>query len=565
MPKKTTTPPIVETPVTNIFVLMLENHSFDNMFAMSGIPGIRVATPKDCNSYNDTKYCVRNNAPWCMPTDPGHEFLDVVEQLCGTNAAAEYAWKYTKDSNNFVNCKGSTYPEIDLSGFASNYATSKSEGTGQPTNKEIGDVMACFNTPQDLPVINQLANEFAICDAWFSSLPGPTWPNRFFVHGASSSSMDRSPNLKEEVEWETVHGFEYENNSIFDALSQKKHGWRLYQDKENAFSDNPSCFYQGGWISQVASLKGIDLWDVHSLTLLDKFKNDLHKDDGKHYRENFPYTFIEPNFGASFFARQDKANPGPTYKGGSSQHPEDNPYGGEALIKFVYETIFNSPLCDTSMLIIVYDEHGGFYDSVKPPQVVPPGDTPPESQKNLNSYCFDFSRLGVRVPAVIVSPLIPKGTVDHTVYDHSSILATLERKLGLCPLTDRDEKANDLWHLLSLSEARDIPKTLKVPVKKQEAVCLDPDIDLSDKLLPKHGNLNGFLLILLKAELKLAEIKRTKLPWYETLLKRKSAKKIIKDFAKITTHRHACDYVRKIKDDIEKMTERFPDEFDRSL
>jgi phospholipase C len=550
MPDKTNTPPVTKTPVTNIFVLMLENHSFDNIFAMSGIPGLTVASPKDSNSYKGKDYHVRNDAPSSMTTDPGHEFLDVVEQLCGTKAAAEYAYKYSKNSNNFVNCDGSAYPKINLSGFVSNYATSKSEGTGHPLNKNNGDVMACFNTPQELPVINQLANEFAICDAWFSSLPGPTWPNRFFVHGASSSGMDRSPNLKEEVEWETVHGFEYEKKSIFHRLKEKNHGWRLYQDKENAFSDYPSRFDQGGWISQVASLEGIHLWDVHSLTLLDKFKKDLHKDNGKHYRDNYPYTFIEPNFGASFHAPQDKSNLGPTYKGGSSQHPEDNPYGGEALIKFVYETIFNSPLCDTSMLIIVYDEHGGFYDSVKPPSVVPPCDKVPKGQENLNSYCFDFSRLGVRVPAVIVSPLIHKGTVDHTVYDHSSILATLERKLGLGPLTERDKNANDLWHLLSCSEPRKIPKKLKDPAKIPKPVRLDPNTELYDKLLPDHGNLNGFLLVLLKAELELA-----KHPSFKTFFKGKPAKHIIKEFAKITTHRHASEYVLKIKGLIDKIIE----------
>ena len=552
MSEKTNPPPITETPVTNIFVLMLENHSFDNIFAMSGIPGIRVATPKDSNSYRGLEYHVYNNAPWSMSTDPGHEFLDVVEQLCGTNAATEYAKKYSKDSKSFVTCKGSTYPEINLSGYVSNYATSKSEGTGLPLHKNICDVMACFNTPRDLPVINQLANEFAICDNWFSSLPGPTWPNRFFVHGASSSGMDRSPNLKEEVEWETVHGFEYENKSIFHRLAEKNHGWRLYQDKENHFTDHKSGIHQGGWISQVASLEGINLWDIHSLTRSNKnkFENDLNKDGGKDYRDKYPYTFIEPNFGASFFARQDKSNPGPTYKGGSSQHPEDNPYGGEGLIKFVYETIFNSPLRDTSLLIITYDEHGGFYDSVKPPSVVPPGDTAPKRQENLNSFCFDFSRLGVRVPAVVVSPLIPKGTVDHTEYDHSSILATLERKLGLCPLTERDKNAKDLWHLLSLTEARDIPNELKNPAKVKEPVPLDSDIDLSDKLLPKHGNLNGFLLVLLKAELELAKNSKHKI-----FFKGKSAKNIIKDFTKITTHRHASDYVLKIKGLIDKMIE----------
>ena len=138
------------TSITNVFVLMLENHSFDHIFAMSGISGIRAATVADSNTYDGTTYFVKNGAPPSMTTDPGHEFDDVVEQLHANN-----------------------------SGFACNYATSISEDTGTPSPDRIGDIMACFHTETQLPVIYQLAREFAICDNWFSSMPGPTWPNRF--------------------------------------------------------------------------------------------------------------------------------------------------------------------------------------------------------------------------------------------------------------------------------------------------------------------------------------------------------------------------------------------------
>ena len=152
--------------ITNVFVLMLENHSFDHIFAMSGIPGITAATTENSNTYYGQTYSVVDGAPASMTTDPGHEFADVAQQLFGENA-----------------------------GFAINYATSLSEDTGLPTKECIGDVMACFHTQTQLPVICQLAREYAICDHWFSSMPGPTWPNRFFVHGGSSAGLDRSPNM----------------------------------------------------------------------------------------------------------------------------------------------------------------------------------------------------------------------------------------------------------------------------------------------------------------------------------------------------------------------------------
>ncbi len=505
--------------VTNVFVLMLENHSFDNIFAMSGIPGIRVATTRDSNKWTPPGakepkvYPVKDGAPWSMPTDPGHEFPDVLEQLCGADTAKKY--------------KGGAYPAIDLSGFAGSYATSVSEGTGTPAQDRIGDIMACFHTPTQLPVINQLAREFAICDAWHSSLPGPTWPNRFFVHGASSSYMDRSPTTPEEIDWETANGFVYANGSIYDRLNENGHAWRLYQDKDNQFSGDPSGLEYGGWISQVASLKGISLLDIHSLK---RFKDDLaaRAPDGTPAYLKYRYTFIEPNFGRSFFSPQD-GHPGPTYKGGSAQHPEDDPSGGEGLIKFVYEAIRNSPVWDTSLLIVVYDEHGGFYDHVAPGPAPAPGDLIPLNGPKLNSSGFDFTRYGVRVPAVIVSPLIPKGTVDHTLYDHTSALATLERLLDLRHLTKRDEKANDVRHLLSLATPRtDCPKTLVSPavIPKSPAPAASPDGPL-----PATGNTFGFLHVLLKAELELGGTRDAALAAFKSL----------------TTVQQARDYVLAIK------------------
>jgi phospholipase C len=164
--------------LTNVFVLMLENHSFDNIFAMSGIPGIQVATLEDSNLAFDKKYFVRDGAPWSMTTDPGHEFVDVLEQLCGRDAAHNY--------------RGGAYPPVNNSGFASNYATSTSESTGMPTPAHVGDIMACFDTRRQLPVIHQLASEFAICDQWFSSIPGPTVARNGLPSGNTDNSFTQA-------------------------------------------------------------------------------------------------------------------------------------------------------------------------------------------------------------------------------------------------------------------------------------------------------------------------------------------------------------------------------------
>ncbi len=526
--------------ITNIFVLMLENHSFDNIFAFSGIPDIAAATTGDCNSHDGTSYCVMGGAPPFMTTDPGHEFDDVLEQLCGKAKADAYA--------------GGAYPGIDMSGFAARYATTHTEATGLPAAAHVGDIMACFDTPGQLPVIHALATEFAICDHWFSSLPGPTWPNRFFVHGASSAGWTDSPGLGNEVEWMAAPGlgFHYENGSIFQRLSENKKGWRLYQDKKNQFSDNPSGPEYGGWISQVASLHGITLLDISGF---EHFAGDLQRKDkdGNPAYLQYPYTFIEPNFGKSFFAPQPGQDDapkdrkswydGPTYKGGSSQHPEDDPSGGEGLVKATYEAIRASPVWDTSLLIVVYDEHGGFYDHVCPGPAVAPGDKAPWFQKAHNKRGFDFATLGVRVPAVVVSPLIPKGTVDATQYDHASVCATVERSFGLPHLTKRDEAANDVGHLLSLDVPRgDCPKTLPAPAtvdpSHAEKAAAEAGRD-ADGELPDSGNVIGFLQILLKAELEHAGQSAA------------DTDRILADFAAIRTKGQAMAYVMKVQAMIE--------------
>lgn len=516
----------VRQTISNIFVLMLENHSFDNMLGRSGIPGLRVAPSDAANSYLGSTYKVFSPAPGSMTTDPGHEFMDAMQQLCGADAAAAYATHCDREAKACVDCSGCDYPAIDGSGFASSYATSVSEGTGTPVPGHIGDIMGLFDTPAQLPVLHALATEFAVCDAWHSSLPGPTWPNRFFVHGASSAGMTVSPDFDEEAPWETLRGFQYHNGSIYDRLREHHHHWRFYQDKANAFSDNPSPPEQGGWISQVAAIKGVSLLDIRSLT---KFRQDINEvRNGVPVYRDIPYTFIEPNFGASFFSKQGD-NPGPRYVGGSSQHPEDNCYGGEGLIKYVYESIRNSPLWDSSLLIITYDEHGGFYDSVSPPCAVPPGDPIPKGQEKLARYCFNFDRLGVRVPAIIVSPWVPRGHVDHTVYDHSSVLATLETMLDMPALTARDAAAATLWPQLSEAVPRtDCPTILPDPVLPPVKERLLPD---APPELARSGNHVGFLHILLKAELELAE---------------RAEADIIADFRKIATHADATAYVARM-------------------
>ena len=177
----------------------------------------------------------------------------------------------------------------------------------------------------------------------------------------------------------------------------------------------------------------------------------------------------------------------------------------------------------------------------------------------------------VRVPAVIVSPFVPKGTVDHTLYDHTSILATVERWLGIKPLTKRDEGANDLRPLLSLPAPRkDCPQTLPSPVRAPKEKkdleenllggllhAIDEVVDevetvvervvgdvaiLARESLPQSGNVIGFLHVLLKTELEISKLKG------EGEIEEA---RILNDFRKIKTKRQAQAYVKRMYDKIE--------------
>jgi phospholipase C len=214
------------------------------------------------------------------------------------------------------------------------------------------------------------------------------------------------------------------------------------------------------------------------------------------------YVFIEPNYGQVLL-------PGGDFRCGTSQHPLDDVTRGEKLIKDTYEAIRGSPHWGESLLILTYDEHGGFYDHVAPPAAVAPGDAITDPANNRHN--FDFRQLGVRIPAVIVSPLIPRNLVDHTVYDHASVLATVEELFGLPPLTERDRKAATFSHLLSLGAARgDAPATLPNPAVsgvqgcEELAALADTEVWTADApaaATPVDGTTVGILGVALRRHL----------------------------------------------------------------
>jgi phospholipase C len=299
--------------------------------------------------------------------------------------------------------------------------------------------MKCFD-PIKLPVLNALAKEFVICDHWFASHPGPTWPNRFFVHAASPSTaaLVDSPSGSRIGEAETGLGpgkFHFANGTIYDRLAEKGLRHRIYS---------------GNDCPQVSGIRANNIDDLNRVNL-DSLAKDL-QDPGF----PFAYVFIEPDNGIGglpgFIA---DCNSGTQ----NDMHPPSDVRDGEALVKRVYETIRRSPVWDKSVFVLLFDEHGGFFDHVPPPRATPPGDGAAD-----NEHGFQYDQLGVRVPAIIISPWVRQNVIDHTTYDHSSLLRTVELLFGLAALTRRDASANDFLEVFSQIKPRtDAPDALPSP------------------------------------------------------------------------------------------------------
>jgi len=302
-------------------------------------------------------------------------------------------------------------------------------------------VMQGFQFAQ-LPALTTFAREFAIFNTWHSSLPGPTWPNRFFIHAATSGGLTDSPSTAQIVE-----GFSFPKGTIYQRLdaATPRRTWRIYHDglPQAAGVDE----LRGAYLSPFTD----------NFSAMGNFATDVANGD-------LPdYTFIEPRY-----------DTGHNYLAGNSMHPMNDIRQGEALLKLVYDSLRGSSLWATTMLIVTFDEHGGFYDHVVPPGGVPTGD---DNRYSNPAEAFGFDQLGVRVPSIVASAYTQRGTVvgapGSTPYDHTSVLKTVESCFGLAPLTARDAAATSLVAALNLAAPRnDMPATLPPPLTDAQAAAI---------------------------------------------------------------------------------------------
>ncbi len=189
------------------------------------------------------------------------------------------------------------------------------------------------------------------------------------------------------------------------------------------------------------------------------------------------YTFIEPQFASS------------PEKPANSMHAPNDLRPGDTLVADTYEAIRgNDAAWKKTLLVVTFDEHGGFFDHVLPPKAPNPDGINSPTTGDTATYqlpIFDFSRLGLRVPTLLVSPLIPKGKVISTPLQHTSVLATLRELWGVAPLTKRDSGATSFLSELGGSPRGDAPTTLP-RVEPVQGALAEAALPLTDARHPAN-------------------------------------------------------------------------------
>jgi phospholipase C len=443
--------------IEHIIVVMMENRSFDHLLGYlqhedpfyPNLDRIGAGCPENPNDPQSRWIPTSADAGRVLGVNPDHSAPAVAMQLYGQ---ANPSTTETPTMTGFVRSyqlriDGSTPHTKSLLARVTDRlsaAWARIRRKPAPIVPSAADIMRCFSEG-DVPVLSRLAKEFAVLVNWHSSVPGETWPNRNFAHAATSDGETAI-----DVRW-------YDNETIFEQLAAVGRRWGIYHDGVAQVW----AFWRL-WIRDRTSFHGPE-------ALLEHIASD-----------NLPaYAFVEPNHGYGRTA-------------GNSQHPGSNLVddasftAGEALIGKIYNALVEQPeVFAKTLLLVTYDEHGGFFDHVQPPAV-------PAPDARCSPSGFDFGLCGVRVPAVAVSPLIPRGTVDRTFYDHASIPKTVRTQFAPSspPLTARDEAANDLLAtvpLLPTARTDYAPVDVPPPKPLAEALVTQTLDDFEASLLELAG------------------------------------------------------------------------------
>jgi phospholipase C len=306
--------------------------------------------------------------------------------------------------------------QLELDGPCGGFVTNFSAAYPTATPEQRALVMSYYDDGA-LTAVHRLAHDFTVCDRWYCSVPGPTWSNRFFLLSGTSQGRVAMPDFPFRPR---LH--RYDQTTVFDRLNERRVSWRIY------YGDVPQS------LALAHQRRPANALLYRPLSVFAEKAADAATE--------FPaFALLEP----SYFGKDQ-----------NDDHPPSDVRRGEELVADVYDALrANEELWLSTLLVLLFDEHGGFYDHVSPPAAVPP-------DGHVEEYTFD--RYGGRVPALLVSPWIERSVVS-TEFDHTGLLRYISDKHALGPLGRRVAQAASFGpELLRLDSPRsDTPADLPRP------------------------------------------------------------------------------------------------------
>jgi len=287
---------------------------------------------------------------------------------------------------------------------------------------------------EDIPNYWKYAQKFALADNFFSSMYGGSFPNHMYFAAASSDDIVGNPSGQKQhpqawgcdslpgtyvIQVDPING---QRNNIFpcvdiptlpDELNAAGHTWRYYSADRTAYG------FIWSVLDAISHIRYGDQWSTNVLNV-NNFANDVANG------QLADVTWITPT--------------GPV-----SDHPPMSVCTGEGWSVQIINAIMNSQFWDSTAIFLTWDDFGGYYDHVPPPNV-------------------DYFGLGIRVPLIIISPYVVPGTVHHTVFEFSSLLSFSEKLFGLPPLTQRDKEADDMMRAFDFNQ-KALPPLILTPRK----------------------------------------------------------------------------------------------------
>jgi phospholipase C len=398
--------PNYEAPagIDHVIVLMLENASFDRVFGgLQGtlnVDGVdRTAAPRKNRAQDSTGHF--------------HDF----EQTAG---AARWVKKGTPHEFKYVRWQ---IGNGAMDGFAAAYHAEDIGSHNPLTFEEQSEVMYFFERGT-LPAFHALAEQFVVCDRWFSSVPGPTWPNRLFALSGTSKGKVLMPDSLF-----TIGEHWYDQKTVFQALQEK--GVR-------------STVYAGDFPLSLLLVDQRRKQRAAQHSRLSKFLDDVASFKSGANNALPRFSFLEPNY----------TNVGHR---ANDAHPPHDILETDRLVASVYNAVRqNSDLWQRCLIVITFDEHGGFYDHVPPPPTIAP------DNDSVDYPTFHFDQLGPRVPTLLISPWLKAGVLGASSggsrdFDHTSLLRFLNVLWGTTGLGARAEVANTFANVPGASDNLFLP------------------------------------------------------------------------------------------------------------